>query len=150
MEKTLNDVLSTVQQITKRLDSIEEKLEKFDNRIVEIDNKYATICTELESNISSLDSNTKQLENSTAVLESAMTANCNNLNERLNECVYQINCLRKENNARESYSKRLNILIHGVDELKEVAVETKKQTKEIFEQFLGNALEIQIQKGSKQ
>jgi len=52
---------------------------------------------------------------------------------------------KKRKHCRESYSKHFNILIHGVDELKEVAVETKKQTKEIFEQFLGNALEIDPQ-----
>ena len=49
MKQTLNIVLATKQQISKRLDSIEDRLEIFETRITEIDNKYA----ELERNLGS-------------------------------------------------------------------------------------------------
>ena len=41
---------------------------------------------------------------------------------------------------RESYDKRFNILIHGLDEIKH---ETKPQTKGIFETFLTEALGLE-------
>ena len=44
--------------------------------------------------------------------------------------------------AREAYSKRLNLLIHGIKESIEEIWETKQSTLEKFDQFLENGLKI--------
>ena len=44
---------------------------------------------------------------------------------------------------RESYSKRLNLLIHGLEERK-IEIETKQQTKSIFKTFLTETFELEI------
>ena len=44
--------------------------------------------------------------------------------------------------AREAYSKRLNLLIHGIEESLEEIWETKQSTLEKFDRFLENGLKI--------
>jgi len=75
--------------------------------------------------------------NRTAVVESTMTVN----NAAIEECFGKIDFLLKENLMQNSYSKRMNILIHGIDEIKDKN-ETKIQTKELFEDFLIFGLKI--------
>ena len=48
----------------------------------------------------------------------------------------------KEALMRGSYDKRVNLLIHGLGEGKDNVWETKVQTREIFDSFLSEALEI--------
>jgi len=53
----------------------------------------------------------------------------------------KIASFERENLMRESYSKRLNILVHGLEETD--GDENKKETKAIFENFLNDELEIE-------
>ena len=50
--------------------------------------------------------------------------------------------LEKENIMPESYSKWINLLIHGLEETE--TKETKKQTKTILDNFVSNALRIEL------
>ena len=124
MEITLEAVMSAIQQIGKRLDSIEDKFDKFDLQLQVIETKYEEKYTELENKIETLDDKIKSVCNGTAMVESTMTAH----RESLDDCLNQIDFLVKENLLRESYSKRLNILIHGIAETDQPTNETKLQT----------------------
>jgi len=53
----------------------------------------------------------------------------------------KIASLERENLMRESYSKRLNILVHELEETN--GDENKEQTRTIFERFFNDALEIE-------
>jgi len=72
------------------------------------------------------------------MVESTLTAKC----DTVEECIAKINYLLKDNIVKESYSKRLNILVHGINETNDHTVETKEQSKVLFEDFLTNALNI--------
>ena len=54
----------------------------------------------------------------------------------------RITTLEKDEVMRESYSKQLNILVHGLKE--QGNDETKEQAKALFENFLNEALEITL------
>jgi len=95
-------------------------------------------CAELESNLTELDSNIKHIGNKTAVIESILAPKW----EQLEKCQATIDYLFKENIMRESYNKRLNILVHGIDENSDGNFETKTETKKIFDEFLKEALNI--------
>ena len=54
----------------------------------------------------------------------------------------RIESLEKEAVQREAYSKRMNLLIHGIDEKTDNVWETKAETTEIFNKFLINGLQL--------
>ena len=52
--------------------------------------------------------------------------------------------LKKEALIRESYDKLLNLLIHGLSEIDTTVWETKVQTRQTFDIFLCEALELDL------
>ena len=91
----------------------------------------------------------KLIGNRTSDLESSTTAKLNDLtkenkmNQEMNQDLsMRIRRLEKDEVMRESYSKRLNILVHGLKE--QGNDETKEQAKALLENFLNEALEITL------
>ena len=83
----------------------------------------------------------------TSDLESSTTAKRNDLkkeikmNQEMNQDLsMRIRRLEKNEVMRESYSKRLNILVHGLKE--QGNNKTKEQAKALFDNFLSEVLEI--------
>jgi len=87
-----------------------------------------------ESKIDSLDLKYSKLEQDLNIVE--------RLSEKINELELYRKETEKEAIIKESYNKRLNILIHGVVEDSESAWENHQKTREKFDDFMLNALEI--------
>ena len=79
--------------------------------------------------------------------EKASINTCDQLSKRLDDMESKLNFLydraNRDSVMKESYSKRLNILIHGLPENEESPWEKRKTTLEIFKTFLKNGLQIQ-------
>ena len=112
--------------ILKRLDNMETKIDKFNKKFEEMFEDLNEKYDELKS----------ALDNKPSV----------NLFKRLKLRVEQLEQERanakQDKVAREAYSERLNLLVHGIEELIEEVWETKQSTLEKFDQFLENGLKI--------
>ena len=112
--------------ILKRLDNMETKIDKFNKKFEEmfegLNEKYGELKSALD-NKASVDL-FKRLKLRVEQLEQ----------ERANA--------KQDEVAREAYSKRLNLLVHGIEESKEEVWETKQSTLDKFDQFLENGLKI--------
>ena len=107
--------------------SLEEKLDKYDDNIAEFnerlakqDNKIKNISNDLE--------------------EKVFLTDCHELRDRIARLEFERNEANKLELQRESYSKRLNYLIHGLEEVGSSAWETKTQTLDIFNKFMTDGL----------
>ena len=59
-----------------------------------------------------------------------------------NQFKKQMELIYEENLMKEMYDKRLNLLIHGLEESAASTWETKEQTTQIFHEFLSKGLDI--------
>ena len=110
---------------------MDAKINKFNERLNLVEEKVESIGFKIE----------KLIEDNaaTAIQLSDLKTNINNsiedLEKRLKNCQKQIqeskNEFRKEALRNEIYSKRFNILVHGLKENSSNAWETKKQQKEL-------------------
>ena len=104
----------------------------------------------METDINSLDLEIKQIGSRASVIESTMTSKFDEIEEKIElntgfDAEKQANLLTRiahleiENLMRESYDKRLNLLVHGVEETE--GNDTKNQTKanQSINQFSGPA-----------
>ena len=145
IEEKIDNVLKTANNISSRLGHLEEKFTGFDKQLKEIDAKLSKKCTDLEENLKELELDVNFIGHRTSDLESSTTAKLNDLtkenkmNQEMNQDLsMRITRLEKDEVMRESYSKRLNILVHGLKE--QGNDETKEQAKALFENFLNEAL----------
>ena len=146
IEEKLNSILKAIDKLTERMSSLETKIETFENQLMTVDCKYSEKCSKLEAEISALDLNVTQIGSLATEIEATITAKFDDINEKqeMNETrqemlLQKIANLERDNVMRESYDKRLNILVHG---LKESENETKRQTKKTLETFLWDGLEL--------
>ena len=76
----------------------------------------------------------------------ASTASCQRLATRINEVEAKLNLLTASSSTdalmKESYSKRFNILIHGLAEDESTVWEKRETTLQIFKKFLRKGLKI--------
>ena len=121
VEQKLDSLIIAVQVLTDRVDFIDMKLDLFDKRLAaaetRLNNKYQELKTVSDGKIEDLLSRIKVLEDNKTETD-------------------------KDALMKESYSKRLNILIHGVDEDQDSPWETHQQTLEKFNNFLSEALKL--------
>ena len=123
----LDEILKTLLQITKRMDSFENKLEGFNTRLTSLNQKLDDRYNELKS----------QIHNK------AYVSDVEEVSERLE--ILEAKARDRENKALmlESYEKRFNLLIHGIDENLCYAWETREQTKHLVEDFMKEGLKIE-------
>ena len=133
MEDKIDNILTSIKNridtnvnLVKRIASLEEKFDKYDDSIAEFNQRLAkqehkikNISNDLEEKVSLTDYH--ELRDRIARLE---------FEEEANKLELQ----------RESYSKRLNLLIHGLDEVGSSAWETKTQNLDIFNKFMTDEL----------
>ena len=125
-----------------RVDTMDTSINKFNERLSEVEKKIENFGYDL----------TKLKEEKTATARELndLTINVHNLIEdlekRLKNCQKQFlesrNENRKESLRNEMYSKRLNILIHGLEENTSSACKTKETTEKMVYNFLNEALGI--------
>ena len=76
------------------------------------------------------------------VKNNASLTDCNDLAERIIALENFVENEHKELRMRESYSKRLNLLIHGLEETESGVWETMAQTQEIYDNFMKQGLKL--------
>ena len=122
----LKNVEQKLDIILKRLDNMETKVDKFNKNFEEMFEVLSEKYGELKS----------ALDNKASV----------DLFKRLKLRVEQLEQERanakQDEVAREAYSKRLNLLLHDIEESIQEVWETKQSTLEKFDQFLKNGLKI--------
>ena len=126
MEAKLDKVLSAIQPLTNKIDSLESKLSIFEH-------KYDTL-------------NEKILEQ-----DETITVSENRFKKKVDEADYfnllkRIEDIEKEVLLRESYGKRLNLVIHGLKEKNGLNKETKTKTREIFDNFVVEGFQLDTEK----
>ena len=148
LNSKLGRILRSVENVSQRLSSLETKFCSFESQLKEIDEIFLR-CSRLETDINSLDLEIKQVGSRASVIESAMTSKFDEMEEKIElntgfdtekqaDLLTRIALFEVENLMRESYDKRLNLLVHGLEETE--GNETKDQTKAIFDKFLTKVL----------
>ena len=147
LEEKLNDVLKAINKLSGKITSLENKFSIFESRINNIDDKYSEKCSELKAEISALNLNVTHIECISTKIETDFNAKFEKLDEKklveaekYDALKQRVAKLERDSIMRESYDKRLNVLIHG---LKETERESKQQSKIIFEAFLKEALNLE-------
>ena len=127
LENKLDSILTAIDNLVTRTERIEMKIDNFESRLNEIE-------TGLKSRIDQLEINVKTLSSD---------EDYRNLEKKINRLEHALQNKSNENLMRESYSKRLNLLIHGLDETKE-AWKTKTQTKLTLAKFFQEGLDLDL------
>ena len=130
LERKLNELLKAVANISERLDKLDAKLEKFDRRITNLEHiveeKIPKLQQELQAKVDN--STLKDLETRIRKIEQQ-----------------QVNQLNKDI-MQESYEKRFNLLIHGIEETEETdesAWEKRETTLQLVNDFMKRGLQIE-------
>ena len=118
IEAQLDQILVCLETLTKRLDAIDAKYKTANARTNEVEEKFDAKLNEIE----------RQVKNKVCR---------NEFNHLENQFKKQIDSVYEEKLMKETYDKRLNLLIHGLEES-----ETNDQTTKIFHDFLTEGLQI--------
>ena len=112
MEKKIDAVLSSIKVLTERVKSIEDIFERYESRFLIIDRRLAQQDEKINDLTNELDTVVK-------------LSDFNEIRDRVN-CLEKIaEGARREALRQESYNKRLNLLVHGVEELPDTVWENK-------------------------
>lgn len=122
MEGKLDEVLTAVKALTERIGSLEAKFVSFESKFRKINEKIE----EQDRKIAELE---KETNNKADYAE-------------LDGLLARIDRLEKEAVERESYSKRMNLLVHGLEEKEGNVWENKRETQEIFNNFVKQGLKM--------
>ena len=127
VKNKINIVLATINKMSTRIERIEKKIDNFESRLNQIEST-------LNKRIEKLDNKVKYLPTQDDLIK---------LENRVKQIEQTLNINKKEELLRELYSKRLNILIHGLNESKQ-AWETTTQTKTVLAKFFTEGREIDL------
>ena len=127
IEKKLDRVLAAVQKLSDKMEKVEARLCNFETRLEQIEDKF-------ESKIKNLEA---------AVNDRVTKEELNAVLKRLAQLEEKTKTEEKNAIMRESYSKRLNLLIHGVNESSDVW-ETREATKTLLDQSISDGLKLCI------
>jgi len=123
MEAKLDAVLTALKILTERIESLEYKFDNFENKFEKLNKK------------------TEEQDDRITELEVAVQAKVGY--KEYYELLGRIETLEKEALQWESYSKRLNLLIHGLNGKEDSNIwETKEQTTKIFNDFMIKGLQL--------
>ena len=109
-----------LDQILQKLDALEKKVDSFNTRIFKLENKTATLELNLTAKAETLDI----------------------LDDKMREFEKFKSDNEKTAIMLESYNKRLNVLIHGIEEDESNTWEKREETVQKFETFLNDGLNI--------
>ena len=134
MEGKIDNILTAIKNLTdtnvnlvKRIVSLEEKLDKYDDNIAEFNERLA----KQEHKIKNI---SNDLE------EKVSLTDYHKLRDRIASLEFEKKEAKKLELQQESYSKRLNLLTHGLGEVGSSAWETKTQTLNVFNKFMTDGL----------
>ena len=139
LEEKIDTVITTLNNMSERIMNEESKVDSIEARMSAIETKLLKT-SELESGISATDSRVTEIAADFTLKHSKMSTLIDDIMHRDIEQLQERNRdLEAQIIEKESYDKRLNILIHGIDE--EVN-EQNLQTRQKFEDLLNYTLEI--------
>ena len=129
LEKKIDDLIDIVTELKGKVTLMDSKLDKINDRVTDLKTKFENHETKFEELTSSVDKKVEQNE----------FDEHKKLLEKLQEYVM---IQRKETLAQEAYTKRMNILIHGIEEQKGSVWENQEITLNLFDQFLRDGLKL--------
>ena len=151
MENKLDIIINTLNNMKERLDAIEMKIATNCGNLIEIESKLNLRCDDIEdrlnnkvdlNSIEALKINLNHVEDSIELKSKkleAVTGQILQLEDHLRKFKAET---KQDLLANELYDKRLNILIHGIEENIETALETRTETEKKVREFLNLALKI--------
>ena len=126
MEAKLDKVLSAIQALTDGIDSLKSKLRNFEHKYHTLNEKIL----EQDEAIRALENQLKKKSRSSWLFQSTK----------------RIEDLEKKALSRESDSKRLNLVIHGLKENNGLNKETKSDPQKFFDNFVVEGLQMDPEK----
>ena len=123
MERKLDKVLRTLENLTERMDKLDFKLETFDNRLNKLERLFNDKINKLKQ----------------ALKNKSYVNDIDNIHTKLNRSEQQKN---PKNLMQESYDQRLNLLIHGLEESNKTDWEIRENTQETIYEFFQKGLQI--------
>ena len=140
LEKKIDTVITTLNKVSERIMNVESKFDSIEARILAIETKLSLKTSELESGISATDSRVREIAVDFTLKHSKMSTLIDDIMHRGIEQLREKNRdLEAQIIEKKSYDKRLNILIHGIDEEGD---EQNLQIRQKFEDLLNYTLEI--------
>ena len=121
--------LVKLDRLEDKLDRLEDKIDDNESRLQEINNRLA-----------SQDNKIKDIDDK--LIGKASLCNFEDLDDRLKQLEYLAEKTHKDSLIRESYNKRLNLLIHGLAETEGTVWETRDQTQLIYNDFMIKGLQL--------
>ena len=126
--------------IESKVDLMISKLEKIEKRLDDLDFKFERLTTRMDKLETNLKSTCKEID---FLLEEKVNIDCfNQLNEKIKFLVIFKQNFETSLLMRESYEKRLNIIVHGVMKDQDTPWEKRDKTESKFKDFLINGLKI--------
>ena len=117
LEEKIDTVITTLNKMSERITSLESKFYSIEARMSAIETKLSLKTSELESGISATDSRVTEIAADFTLKHSKMSTLIDDIMNRDMEQLRERNRdLEAQIIEKESYDKRLNILIHGIDE----------------------------------
>ena len=126
MERKLDKVLRTLENLIERMDKLDFKSETFDNCLNKLESLFNNKVNKLEP----------ALENKSNIND------IDNIHTKLNRVEQQQIEQESENLMQESYDNRLNLLIHGQEESNKTDSTTHESTQETIYKFFQKGLQI--------
>ena len=124
MKAKLDAILSSVEALNFKISDLESKIDNYHEKMELLEKNVDKKFQDLDEQI----------------------INQQKINDSLQD---RISCLekvcadfQKEGLVKETYSKRLNLLIHGIEEDQDTALEAKDKTTKLFNHFLQQALKL--------
>ena len=116
-------ILSAIEKLNEKVDRIEDKMDNFETRLSQVESML-----------------NERVEKETVIVPTIV----NNF-EKLKDRVHALEIINQqaqnENIMRDSYSKRMNLLIHGLDESSE-AWESKSRTRDTLSKIFSDGLQL--------
>ena len=123
MEQKLDAILTVIDTFSARIHALESKVDS-------LDKKFNYISEELQ-------------EQKKLIIDLETKVEAKVSKEDYYELLARVESLEKQDLNREAYSKRMNLLIHGLDEK---VWETKAETRNILTKFMDDGLKIDSSK----
>ena len=151
MEKKMDTIISSLIKMEQRLDGIEKEICKNSTKLGEIEKKLNLRCDSIEEQLKEVvdKKSFEHLKVKVKLVEESFVSESNTI-AKISDQVLQLDerftKFRKETEndllAKELYDKRFNLLVHGIDENKEMAWETRIESEEKLRKFLAEGLQI--------
>jgi len=120
----MEELNTKMDKVLQAVNNLTQSLNNFGTRLTSLEDKFTNKVKDIEDSLN----------------EKASLNDLAEANERISYLESALMKLQTDNVQRESYSKRMNLLIHGLEE--NGAWETREQTRSILNNFLSEGLKL--------